>query len=119
MVPSFIIMLVVISLALRREGQVVREFLVIDLQRGLITHEEYKQLGSIVGRMGSSFNAFSSSGVKGWRARKRFHQLASELAFHRCRVSRGVIEEDHDVREKEAAYLYALQQLINEFRGRK
>ena len=31
MVPAFIIILVVISLALRREGQVVREFLVIDL----------------------------------------------------------------------------------------
>jgi RsiW-degrading membrane proteinase PrsW (M82 family) len=118
MVPAFFIMLVVIALALRREGQVVREFLVIDLQRGFLTQDEYNQLGSILGRMGSSFNAFSQSGVKGWRARKRFNQLASELAFHRSRVSRGVYSADHDVQGEEAAYLQALQDLINELRRR-
>jgi RsiW-degrading membrane proteinase PrsW (M82 family) len=117
MVPAFLIILVVIGIALRREGQVVRQFLVIDLERGFLTQEEYKQLGSIVGRMGSSFNAFSHSGVKGWRARRRFNQLASELAFHRSRVSRGACSPTQDVQAQEAAYLYALQNLINEFRG--
>ncbi len=116
MVPAFIIMLVVISLALRREGQVVRDFLVMDLERGLLTPEEYKQLGSIVGRMGSSFNALSKRGVKGWRARMRFNQLASELAFHRSRVSRGVHSASQDVLAQEAAYLDALQRLIHELR---
>jgi RsiW-degrading membrane proteinase PrsW (M82 family) len=118
MVPAFLIILIVILLALRREGQVVREFLVTDLERGLLTHEEYKQLGSIFGRMGSSFNAFSQSGVKGWRSRRRFNQLASELAFHRSRVSRGVHSTKHDALAQEAAYLHALQDLINECRGR-
>jgi RsiW-degrading membrane proteinase PrsW (M82 family) len=118
MVPAFFIMLIVISLALRREGQVVREFLVIDLQRGFLTQEEYKQLGSIIGRMGSSFNALSSSGYKGWRARMRFNQLASELAFHRSRASRGVYSADADVQALETAYLHALQALKSEFRGR-
>ena len=116
MVPAFIIMLVVISLALRREGQVVREFLIMDLERGLFTPDEYKQLGSIVGRMGSSFNALSKRGVKGWRARMRFNQLASELAFHRSRVSRGVHSASQDVLAQEAAYLDALQRLITELR---
>jgi len=118
MVPAFIILLVVIALALRREGQVVRDFLVIDLQRGVLTQEEYNQVGSILGRMGSSFNALSRSGVKGWRARRRFNQLASELAFHRSRVARGVHSTNQDVTAQEAAYLYALQALINELRGR-
>jgi protease PrsW len=117
MVPAFFIMLVVISLALRREGQVVREFLVMELERGFLTPEEYKQLGSISGRMGSSFNALSRSGMKGWRARRRFNQLASELAFHRSRVSRGVHSANQDVLAQEAAYLHALQELIGEFRG--
>src|SRR5215208_2689305 len=116
MVPAFLIMLIVISLALRREGQVVREFLVTDLDRGILNQEEYKQLGSIVGRMGSSFNALSKSGVKGWRARMRLNQLASELAFHRSRVSRGVHTASHDVLAREAAYVDALQRLINELR---
>ncbi len=118
MIPAFLIMLVVIAFALRREGQVVREYLVIDLERGFLTHEEYKALGSILGRMGSSYNAFSRSGMKGWRARRRFNQLASELAFHRNRVARGVYSADHDVLSQETAYLHALQGLINELRGR-
>ncbi len=118
MIPAFIIMLVVIGFALRREGQVVREYLVIDRDRGFLTPEEYKELGSITGRMGSSYNAFSRSGMKGWRARRRFNQLASELAFHRNRVARGVYSADKDVLEQETAYLHALQGLINELRGR-
>ena len=118
MIPAFIIMLVVIGFALRREGQTVREYLVIDLDRGFLTQEEYKELGSILGRMGSSYNAFSRTGVKGWRARRRFNQLASELAFHRSRVARGVYAEDHDVLSQETAYLHALQGLINELRAR-
>jgi RsiW-degrading membrane proteinase PrsW (M82 family) len=116
MIPAFVIMLVVIGFALRREGQVVREHLVIDLERGFLTAEEYKELGSILGRMGSSYNAFSRSGVKGWRARRRFNQLASELAFHRNRVARGVYAAEDDVLSQETAYLHALQGLINELR---
>ena len=118
MVPAFFIMLFVISMALRREGQVVREFLIVDLNRGFFTQEEYKQLGSIIGRMGSSFNALSGTGYKAWRARMRFNQLASELAFHRSRVSRGVYSVDQDVQALEAAYLAALQELMSDFRGR-
>jgi len=118
MVPAFIILLVVIAIALRREGQVVREFLVVDLERGVFTREEYDYLGSIFGRMGSSFRAFSQTGVKGWRARRRFNQLASELAFHRSRVSRGVHSATQDVLAQEAAYLQALQAMVNELRGR-
>lgn len=118
MIPAFLIMLVVIAFALRREGQVVREYLVIDLERGFLTQEEYKQLGSILGRMGSSYNAFSRSGVKGWRACRRFNQLASELAFHRSRVARGVYSADYDVLSQETLYLHALQGLINELRAR-
>jgi RsiW-degrading membrane proteinase PrsW (M82 family) len=118
MVPAFIILLVVIALALRREGQVVREFLISDLQQGVLTREEYDALGSIVGRMGSSFKALSQSGVRGWRARRRLNQLASELAFHRSRVSRGVHSATQDVLAQEAAYLQALQAVINELRVR-
>ena len=118
MIPAFFIMLIVISFALRREGQIVREFLVVDQQRGFLTQEEYQQLGSIIGRMGSSFNALSSSGYKAWRARMRFNQLASELAFHRSRAARGVYSADQDVQALEAAYLTELQCLMCDFRAR-
>jgi RsiW-degrading membrane proteinase PrsW (M82 family) len=118
MVPAFLIMLVVISISLRREGQVVREFLLPDLQRGVLTKAEYDQLGSILGRMGSSFDALTSRGVRGWRTRMKFNQLASELAFHRSRVARGVHSTNHDPVAQESAYLNALQGLINVIRPR-
>ncbi len=118
MVPAFLIMLIVIMLALRREGQVVREFLVVDIERGLLTREEYERLCSIAGRMGSSFSALSQTGMKGWQARRRFNQLASELAFHRSRVSRGIRSRNQDPQAQEAAYLHALHDLVNELRAR-
>lgn len=118
MVPAFVIMLVVIGFALHREGKMVRQFLVVDLDRGFLTREEYDQVGSIFGRMGSSFRALSQGGYKGWRARKRFNQLASELAFHRSRISRGVYSGADEARAQEAAYLQALQDLVNELRRR-
>lgn len=118
MVPAFLILIVVVAFALRREGQVVREFLVSDIERGLLTRAEYEQLGSITGRMGSSFNALSRTGVKGWRTRRRLNQLASELAFHRSRVSRGIKSRNQDPAAQEAAYLHALHTLINELRAR-
>src|SRR5688572_24245637 len=118
MVPAFLIVIVVVVLALRREGQVVREFLISDIERGLLTREEFEQLGSIGGRMGSSFNALSRRGMRGWRTRRRFNQLASELAFHRSRVSRGIKSRNQDPQAQEAAYLHALHDLISELRAR-
>ena len=118
MVPAFLIVIVVVVLALRREGQVVREFLISDIERGLLTREEFEQLGSIGGRMGSSFNALSRRGMRGWRTRRRFNQLASELAFHRSRVSRGITSRNQDPQAQEAAYLHALHDLISELRAR-
>lgn len=115
MIPAFFIMLVVIALALRREGQVVREFLVPDYQGGLLTPEEYKRLGSITGRMSTSFDALSRGGYRHWRAARQLNQTASELAFHRSRVARGISVAD--AREREEAYRQALQELLKLLRS--
>jgi len=117
MVPAFVILLVVIGIALYREGQLVREFLLCDLERGMLTRQEYDQLGSIFGRMGSSFNALTQTGMKGWRTRMRFNQMASELAFYRCRVSRGIYSGVTNLNEVENEYIQALSSLLREVRG--
>jgi RsiW-degrading membrane proteinase PrsW (M82 family) len=114
MIPSFFIMLVVIVLALRREGQIVREYLVPDYQGGLLTPQEYDQLCSVWGRMGASYNAFSRGGLSRWQAARQFNQLASELAFHRSRIARGISAAD--AQEREAAYRQALQDLLRRIR---
>jgi hypothetical protein len=115
MIPAFFIMLTVIVLALRREGQIVRDYLAGDFRGGLLTQQEYDQLCTVRGRMGSSFNAFSRGGFSRWQAARQFNQTASELAFHRCRTARGIIAAD--AQEREAAYQRALQDLLSRMRS--
>src|SRR6185295_11246061 len=116
MVPAFFIMFVVIALALRREGQIVREFLIPDFHGGLLTQQEYNQLGTLRGRMGSSFNALSQGGFRRWQACRQLNQTASELAFHRSRVARGISSADAHLRE--AAYRQALADLLQRLRSK-
>lgn len=116
MIPAFFIMLVVIALALRREGQIVREYLVVDFQGGLFTQQEYNRLGSIFGRMGMSFDALTRGGFGQWRAARQFNQTASELAFHRSRVARGITAAD--ALQREAAYRMALEDLLKRLRSK-
>jgi RsiW-degrading membrane proteinase PrsW (M82 family) len=115
MVPAFFIMFVVIALALRREGQIVREFLTPDFQTGLINQQEFKQLGSIFGRMGASYNAFSRGGFRSWQACRQLNQTASELAFHRSRLARGIAVRD--AAEREVAYRMAIEDLLRRLRS--
>jgi hypothetical protein len=115
MIPAFFIMLVVIVLALRREGQIVREYLTPDFQGGLLTQQEYEKLGSVFGRMGYSLNALSRGGFGHWQAARQLNQTASELAFHRSRVARGIIAAD--ARERELAYRQALENLLKRLRA--
>jgi len=115
MVPAFFIMFVVIALGLRREGQIVREFLVPDFHGGLLTQQEYNQLGTLRGRTGAAFNALSKGGFRSWQACRQLNQTASELAFHRSRVARGISAAD--AHEREAAYRQALQELLKRLRS--
>jgi RsiW-degrading membrane proteinase PrsW (M82 family) len=112
MAPIFLIaMPLTIIIALKREGRVVREHLLCDLQRGLFTPEEYNRLCSVRGRMGASYQALTRGGIETWRTRMQYNQAASELAFHRSRVARGIMSDEGSARAREAAYLQHLQDL--------
>ncbi|HEU5236724.1 MAG TPA: PrsW family intramembrane metalloprotease [Pyrinomonadaceae bacterium] len=109
--PAFIITLMVIFFSLRREGRIVRQFLYSDYQKGFFDAIEYEKLCTIRGRMGLSWNAMMSKGFDAWRNRMRCNQIASELAFHRSRVARGISRDPRSAQEREEAYLYALYEL--------
>lgn len=113
--PAFIITLMVIFFSLRREGRIVRQFLYSDYQRGFFDALEYEKLCSIRGRMGLSWNAMSTKGYSGWRTRARCNQLASELAFHRSRVARGMSRDAKAAQEREEAFLFTLSELRRKF----
>lgn len=120
--PVFIITLMTIFFSLRREGRIVRQFLYADCQRGLIDPNEYEKLCSIRGRIGMSWSALRTRGYSMWRARMRCNQIASELAFHRNRVTRGIGRDPQAAAARENAYLQELstlrQQLANVGRTR-
>ncbi len=109
--PAFIITLMVIFFSLRREGRIVRQFLYPDYQRGFFDAGEYEKLATIRGRMGLSWNAMTTKGFSGWRARRRYNQIASELAFHRSRVTRGLARDPNSAQQRENDYLYTLHEL--------
>lgn len=117
MVPAFLILLTVIIFSLRREGQIVRQFLLPEYQRGLINQQEYEQLCSIFKRIGASSGALTRGGVSHCRACMQFNQMGSELAFHRSRVARGIFTSEQAAREREAAYVQTLTVLLQRLRG--
>ena len=110
MVPAFLLMLLVIFLGLRREGQVVRDHLAAELHSGLLTQNEYEQFCSVRGRLGASVSALSRGGLAHWRTSRQLNQVASELAFHRSRIARGLATKDAGMREVE--YREALRELL-------
>jgi RsiW-degrading membrane proteinase PrsW (M82 family) len=117
MVPAFIVILVVIIFGLRREGRIVREFLEPEVRCGVLRPQEYEQLCSVFRRMGGSFDALTRGGMGHWRASRQFNQIGSELAFHRSRVARGILSSEEAAREREAAYLQLLEQLLIRLRA--
>jgi len=109
--PAFIVTLMVIFFSLRREGRIVRQFLYSDFQKGFFDPQEYERLCSIRGRMGMSWNVLTQQGFSPWRTRMQCNQLASELAFHRSRVARGIGRNPNLAQERENEYLFRLQEL--------
>lgn len=111
MIPVFIAALVVVIFALRREGRIVRDHLLPDFHGGLLTQDEYNRLCSVRGRMGASYRALRHGGFGVWRTRMQYNQTASELAFHRNRVARGLHSDAQEASEREASYVQMLRDL--------
>ncbi len=97
--------------ALIREGRIVREHLYCDMQSGFLTFDEYRRLCTIPGRMGASLGALTGGGLAVWRARMQFHRAASDLAFHRSRIARGLVERDAEAAERERLHVQMLREL--------
>jgi RsiW-degrading membrane proteinase PrsW (M82 family) len=109
MVPVFCCVLGVVCYSLLREGRMVRKNLAPEMQSGVLSVHEVNVLCSVFGRMGASAKALGG-GFGGWMARRRFHEAASRLAFHRNRILRGQIAAGTASQEQEALLIAELQQ---------
>lgn len=117
MVPIFTGVLMVAFFALRREGRILREHLAGDVERGALARDEYERLCTVRGRARLSFNALFGRGLSAWRARAQYHSAASELAFHRHRVARGLVPRDDLAVERETRYMQSLYDLRGRMGG--
>jgi protease PrsW len=111
MMPTFVGMLVVVALSLRREGRILRDYLRVDVERGLFSGEEHARLCSVSGRTAAAWRALGEGGLSCWRARQQLNRAASELAFHRSRVARGVCSRGTPDAEREALYVQQIYRL--------
>ena len=111
MVPAFFGVLTLIFFSLRREGDVLREHLRSEVEKGVLTPEEYHALSTGTGRLRTAWGAMSTGGMGAWRKQGEFNQVASELAFHRRRVQRRSAQNDPVSAAEEAAYLQRLREL--------
>jgi protease PrsW len=111
MVPAFVAVLALVRHSLRREGNVVREHLAPLVSCGDLSPEELERLCRVRTRLHATWRAWRAGGSPSWRARRDFHQTASELAFHRWRVGRGITRGPHADAARDAEYLARLREL--------
>ncbi|HEX6747490.1 MAG TPA: PrsW family intramembrane metalloprotease [Longimicrobium sp.] len=111
MFPAFMGLLVIVYLSLVREGRIIREHLGALVEDGMLTPDELDRLCVVRSRLRSTYRAWRTGGMARWRAQRELHRMASELAFHRWRVQRGLSQGAEADARREALYLRRLEAL--------
>jgi RsiW-degrading membrane proteinase PrsW (M82 family) len=106
MVPAAIGVLVIAFCSLRREARMIRAQLEPVLATGVLTRDDIEVVTSVRRRIGASTRALLRGGFGAWSARRRFHALATKLAFHAWHTSR---EAAFDAAETHAELVNALR----------
>jgi RsiW-degrading membrane proteinase PrsW (M82 family) len=88
MVPAFFAVLLTLFFSLRREANVIRLYLAHAVHEGVLSNDDLMTLASVRGRIGATTRALFAGGISRCLARRRFHRLATELAFHGWRTHR-------------------------------
>ena len=96
MIPAFFGLVAVVIFSLRREARIIRSHLDPVVAQSLLTPDDVHIVTSVSRRIGASSRALFGGGLRKWRARRRFHALVTELAFHSWRCSREETEYAHE-----------------------
>lgn len=112
LIPSLIGVFILLAVVRNREGKIMRQYLLTDLQNGRLTDLEYQAMYSLRTRVRLLWSIFFGQGFSAWRKATHFYQLGGELAFHRWRIARGVIPNDDAAQQKEIGYLHAMGRAI-------
>lgn len=93
MIPAFIAVIVIALFSLRREAKVIRTHLESVVAEGVLSADDIRILASVTARFGATTRALFTHGFAQWRARRRFHALATELAFHSWCMTRDALTD--------------------------
>src|SRR4051812_24191227 len=78
--PGLVVLSIVAVLAWHREQNVIRQFLLDEVERGTLTPEEYADMPSWRKRTRAELRALRHKGIRAYFALRDFHQAATELA---------------------------------------
>lgn len=92
MVPAIVAVLVVAYYSLRREARMIRAQLTHLVATGVLSADDVGCVTSVRRRCAASADALFKGGFGRWRERRRFHALATEIAFHSWRAGRALEE---------------------------
>jgi RsiW-degrading membrane proteinase PrsW (M82 family) len=112
LIPTLIAVFILLAVVRNREGKILRQYLLTDLQNGRLTDLEYQAMYSLPTRARLLWSIFFGQGFSAWRKATQFYQLGGELAFHRWRVARGVVPNDDAALQKEIGYLRSMGRAI-------
>lgn len=104
MLPTFIVVIGVVVYEQCRERKLICDYLHPYVARGDLTPEELETLCRFGGRLRALWTAMMVGGRAELQLQGCFQQAATELAFHRWRVARGISRGKLDD-EKETEYL--------------
>ncbi len=90
MAPSFLALMALILYSQRRERRIIHAHLLRYRRAGHLDRAAVDALCRPGGRSRALWRALRTDGIAGWRRERRFHQVASELAFHHWRLGRGL-----------------------------
>lgn len=95
MVPAFVAVIVIAVVSLRREAKIIRAHLECVVAERILSADDLAVVVSVRRRIAASTRALLEGGFGKWSARRRFHALATELAFHSWRASREECADAH------------------------
>jgi protease PrsW len=113
-IPAFLCFIGAIAYCLNRERKIIREFLLEEVQLGIVTPEEFNVLISPTRRFGFLMRNFQKSGFGGYRNARAFSRAVVRLAlskWHTLNASRKQAET------RSLSMIPILRQQLAELRG--
>jgi RsiW-degrading membrane proteinase PrsW (M82 family) len=87
--PGVLALLLISALAWRREKGVMRDQLRDEVDRGVLTEDEYERLPSWRRRFRAEWAVLRQYGLRAYFAQRDLHQAATDLAFRKWHLTRG------------------------------